>query len=468
MIHQKYDYRSGNSVQKLFLKLSQPVIQRIAKKVYHLGKAKGLTYVDEHAKTVRINLTLRPRLLDAKKQAFLWRAMQTLNGAFQKIAPLYFRTHSLNELFPFSPREHSWLRAMNDPHYTPAPLATRWDANTTFSDEDWRKGCSFFEVNGVGVGGVWYQHAAAQVALDTTVPELQKIDPSFRPVHGPDMRRLLLGLLLRQRRKLGLKRGVIALAMEKASGSNYVEFERLAKFYRGLGISTTVTEPTDFYLKRDELFARGKKIDLMYRDTTLSELCAMEEAGHPMRAVKEAFRRGQVISSLEGEFDHKSVFEVFTDDRYANAFTQKERAYFEYFILWTRLLREIKTQNPKRKTVDLIPFVLSHQNALVLKPNRLYGGKGVLFGREVKRSAWRKKIDSALDQPGEWVIQELGDLREKSFCVLEGKKVRQKEFYVVSGFFATPEGLAVVGRMSERTVVNVARRGGLTPILLIR
>lgn len=468
MSRQKYDYRSGNSVQKLFLKLPQPTIRRIAEKTHRLGKTKGLTYVDEHGKTVRINLTLRPRLLDAKKQKFLWRMVQTLNGAFRKIAPLYAQIHPLHELFPFSPREHSWLRVMNDAHYIPAPLATRWDANTTFSDKDWRKGCSFFEVNGVGVGGIWYQHAAAQVALDTTVSELQKIDPSFLPLHGPDMRRLLLGLFIRQRKKLGLKSGVIALAMEKASGSNYVEFERLAKFYRGLGLSAMVTEPTDFYLKGDDLFARGKKIDLMYRDTTLSELCDMEEAGHPMRAIKEAFRRGQVISSLEGEFDHKSVFEVFTDDRYASVFTQKERECFKYFLLWTRLLREIKTKNSKGKTVDLIPYVLSHQHALVLKPNRLYGGKGVLFGRETARSVWKKKIDSVLAEPGEWVIQELGDLREKSFSVLEGKKVHNKEFYVVSGFFATPEGLAIVGRMSEKTVVNVARRGGLTPILLIR
>ncbi|MBI4372958.1 MAG: hypothetical protein HY585_04455, partial [Candidatus Omnitrophica bacterium] len=48
------------------------------------------------------------------------------------------------------------------------------------------------------------------------------------------------------------------------------------------------------------------------------------------------------------------------------------------------------------------------------------------------------------------------------------RKVREKNYYVVSGFFATEKGLGMVGRMSERTVVNVARRGGLTPILAIK
>lgn len=460
------NYHSGNSVQKLFLKLPPRVIRAIGQKVYRFGAAQGLTYVDEHGKTARINLTLRPRLLDARKQTFLWRAVQTLNGAFRKIAPLFFQIHPLSELFPFSSRERSWLQIMKDARYVPGPLATRWDANTTFSDEDWREGCSFFEVNGVGVGGVWYQHAAAETALKATVPKLQKIDPLFRPVHGPDMRRLLLGLLLNQRKKLGKRNGHIALTMEKASGSNYVEFERLRKFYRKLGVPAIVTEPTGFYFKGNDILHHGKKIDIVYRDTTLSELCAMEEAGHSMRALKEAFRRGQVVSSLEGEFDHKSAFEMFTDERYARFFSQKEREIFKDLILWTRLLREIKTKNSKGKTVDLIPFVLKRQSALVLKPNRLYGGKGVLFGRETASAVWQKKIEASLREPGEWVIQELGDLREKRFCVLDGRTVREKEFYVVSGFFATPEGLGIVGRMSEKTVVNVAKRGGLTPILL--
>jgi hypothetical protein len=260
----------------------------------------------------------------------------------------------------------------------------------------------------------------------------------------------------------------MALTMEKASGSNFVEFERLSKLFTKLGYPTVVTEPTDFRLDGETLHARGKEIDILYRDTTLSEFCLLEEKGIDLQPLREAFRRGQVISSLEGEFDHKSVFEVFTSPRYSGAFTPVERRVFRNHILWTRLLREVKTVDPTGKTIDLIPYVLKRQSCLVLKPNRLYGGKGIVFGREVPRLTWKKKIESALKEPGDWVVQQLGKLRKRTFFSRDGTRVKEKDLYVVSGFFATEKGLGIVGRMSERTIVNVARRGGLTPILLIQ
>jgi uncharacterized circularly permuted ATP-grasp superfamily protein len=105
---------------------------------------------------------------------------------------------------------------------------------------------------------------------------------------------------------------------------------------------------------------------------------------------------------------------------------------------------------------------------MVLKPNRLYGGKGIVFGRETSKKSWEKKIDAALKEPGDWVIQKLGALRTKSFFSRMDRKVSEHDYYVVSGFFATEKGLGIVGRMSENKIVNVAQRGGLTPILTIK
>lgn len=464
----KFNYETGNSVQELFRKLSRSTIDRLGQKVSQSSRSHGLTYTDEAGKTAAITLTLRPRLFPAKRMKALWETVRTLDGAFQKIANLYLRHPSLGELLPFSGREMDWLSLLREPGYRAGRIASRWDANTTFSDKDWKEGFSFFEVNGVGVGGMWYGPASGEVALKTVVPELQRIAPDFRPVPIADMRRLLLSLLLTQRRKMGRTRGAIVLTMEKASGSNFIEFECLARLYTRLGFPSLVAEPTEVTLKEGEIFCRGKKIDILYRDTTLSELCLLEEKGHDLGALREAFRRGQVISSLEGEFDHKSVFELFTSPDYAQAFSPKERRLFKRYILWTRLLRETKTADPAEKEVDLIPFVLRRQSELVLKPNRLYGGKGVVFGREIPRRLWERKIEAALTQKGDWVIQQLGRLRKKRFFRPEGKRAQEKDLYVVSGFFATEKGLGIVGRMSQRTVVNVARQGGLTPILLIK
>ena len=257
-----------------------------------------------------------------------------MDQAFQKVAPLYFKIPYFYELFPFSDRERDWLACLQESSYHPGPLATRWDANTTFSDEEWLEGFSFFEVNGVGVGGMWYGPAASEVALKTVMPELQKLDPRFHPTPTQSMGLLLLKLINDQRRKINRRRGSIALIMQKSEGSNYVEFERLAKKFTKLGFPTVVTEPWDFYMKKDELLFKDKTIDVVYRDTTLSELCDLEEKGFDVNPLRKAFTRGQVISSLEGEFDHKSVFEVFTDPQYERYFPQKEHKLFRRHILW--------------------------------------------------------------------------------------------------------------------------------------
>lgn len=460
------NYRHGNSVQGLFCKLPKPVIRKLAGEVNRLSPRYGLTYVDDDGKTTRITLTLRPRLISAGKRDAVWKIIRTLDGAFSKIASLYLQNPALRPLFPFSEAEKEWIQILREPSYRPGCIVSRWDANTTFGEEDWKRGWSFFEVNGVGVGGLWYGTACAEVALKTIVPRLKKLDSRFHPLLGEDMPRLLLKALLHQQKKLGRRQGRLALTMEKASGSNYVEFERFARYFTRLGYRSLVTEPTDFSLRNGEIYAKGKLIDIIYRDTTLPELCGMEEKGHSMEAFREALRRGQAISSLEGEFDHKSVFEVFTNPEYAFAFTPKEREIFRRHVLWTRLLTERRTTDPEGKRIDLIPFILQNQTRLVLKPNRLYGGKGVLFGKDLSRSAWEEKIESGLKESGDWVVQEIGELRSKRFCRPNERGLREKDLYVVSGFFATERGLGIVGRMSERTVVNVARQGGLTPILL--
>ncbi len=456
------------NIHELYHKLPQATLNRLGREVNRRAPAYGLTYQDERGKQAVITVTLRPRLVQEKMRNAVWKILRVLDRAFLKIPPLYFEIPSLASILPFTDRERAWLQLLREPGYRPGRVVSRWDANTTFSFKEWGEGFSFFEVNGVGVGGLWYGPATEDLILETVLPVLRKLNPDFRPRPNHDMRRLLLGVLQAQRRRIGRTHGVIAFMMEKASGSNFIEFERLSRLYRREGHPAIVTEPTDFRLKGGELFAKGKKVDILYRDTTLSELCALEEKGDDLSALREAFRQGQVVSSLEGEFDHKSAFEIFTSPEYSSAFTAKERALFKRHILWTRLLTERKTTGPRGNGVDLIPLVLKKQPELVLKPNRLYGGKGVIFGQEVKRLAWQKKIEAALKEPGGWVIQRLGKLRKKRFFRPSGTKSEEKNLYVVSGFFASEKGLGIVGRMSERKVVNVARRGGLTPLLVVK
>ena len=162
----KYHYGLSNSVHSLFSKLSKSTIETIHHKMAGNAFSNGLTYTDDHGKTTAITLTLRPRVIDVKKRNALWQMTRILDGAFQKIAPLYFQIPSFDALFPFESRERDWISILNEPGYVPGRIASRWDSNTTFGDQDWKEGFSFLK----SMAWAW-----AECGTDLRAPSLRLI-----------------------------------------------------------------------------------------------------------------------------------------------------------------------------------------------------------------------------------------------------------------------------------------------------
>ncbi len=462
-----YDYGSQNSVENLLFKLPRSLRRRLAAQVHRASRKAGLTYIDDSGRSGIIPLTLRPRLISKPIHRAMRRVISELNAAFNKIAFIYRSNEACRRLFTFNEREKGWMEEiLPDLEARKTCTVLRWDANTAFGHEDWSESFCFFEVNGVGIGGLWYASSGAELLMRYVIPELERLDPGFRVSQPLDMKRVLFDHLSVHRRRLGRTRHAVALMMDKAEGTNYVEFERLAKVYTGWGARTILCGPADVRLRRGELSVRGQKVDVIYRDTELSEFTRFEEQGHDLSAVRHAFRRGQIISTFEGEFDHKSAFEVFTDPRFHSSFTRRELGLIARHILWTRLLRETVTTAKDGKRVDLVPYTVRHQAHLILKPNRAFGGKGVTFGEDLSKRAWQAKIEQALAGDEPTVVQEAGLVRQKRFPDPRKLDGRDVPLYVVSGFYATSRGLGVVGRVARNRVVNVAAGGGLSPILL--
>jgi len=94
------------------------------------------------------------------------------------------------------------------------------------------------------------------------------------------------------------------------------------------------------------------------------------------------------VSSASGDF--KSILEILSDPRYRSLFSPEEQKAHAEFIPWTRSFVEGRTDY-RGTSIDTIPFVRSHKDDFVLKPNDGYGGFGVLvepgapgIGRTVK------------------------------------------------------------------------------------
>jgi len=463
-----WDYRLSNKMHDLFRKLPPKTIARIHEKVLVDSKRKGLLYLDKDGKERIIPLMLRPRVMSVKQSNYLWKTTQTLNEAFSKIPDLYFEVPEIREIFPFESNELEWvhdiLPAIEHQHLR---NLSRWDGNTDFSGANWTGNYDYFENNAVGVGGVWYCPVDEEITLEEIYPELKKIDPKLSLRQGDDARILLLELLKRHSKSVGVKPAHFALTVDRNMLENYVEFPRLAKFLKSHNLDALVADPRDLYLKNGDIYCRGKKISLVYRDTTLSEYLEMEKKGADMSALKFAFKKNRVISSFSGEFDHKSCLELFSSARFGKYFTAKERAVFRKHILWTRMVRECRTEDLAGKSVDLVSYIRKHKNDLVLKPNRLFGGEGVEIGKHISQKQWEKILAEGLQDPGYLIVQELGHVPIKKFPVHKTKvRPSDEEYYTVVGIIATEDGMAVVGRVAKKKVVNVAQAGGLAAILV--
>ena len=124
---------------------------------------------------------------------------------------------------------------------------------------------------------------------------------------------------------------------------------------------------------------------------------------------------------------------------------------------------------PDGRTGDLVEFVHHEREMLVLKPNRAYGGTGVAIGTALDQGAWERAVTTALADPERWVVQQLASIPVSEFPVLgPDGQVHVEPFYTVMGFAPSKYGLAILGRASQKQVVNVAQRGGMCAVLVGR
>ena len=139
------------------------------------------------------------------------------------------------------------------------------------------------------------------------------------------------------------------------------------------------------------------------------------------RTPRQAAPANPVVSTLGGDFDHKSTFELFTSPRFTHLFSPEQRAVFARHVLWTRLVTERRTEGPDGVSIDLAPFIRDHRHALVLKPNRSYGGQGVTIGPDLSNAEWASRLDEALANPGAWVVQAFRPLPRQPFPVFANR-----------------------------------------------
>lgn len=466
---QRIDYRARDALNDLFFQLPRDEVRRAAEEVRAACVEVGLTYVDDDGAERIIDLLLRPRIINPVQRSYFHYVCLQVADALKKLPALYLADAQVRRVLPLGEVEERWLRdawGKGVPrHHT---IITRLDANTDFTADDWLENFQFFEANSVGIGGLYYAPAAERILLDVIGPRLRRLDPELFLEPNYDMRDLLLDELRLHAREIGCGRCNIAFLDDPRNVGGITEYPHLAEYFQAKGYRTVVADPRECHWHGDELFHRDLPLDVVYRDLDVHQCIALADEGSDVGAIRKAFEQNRVVSSLAGDFDQKSCWELFTDDRFAHYFTAAQWRMFNRHMLWTRLIRDTRTTEEAGRMIDLVPYAARNRESLVLKPNREFGGVGVTIGPEVTQSQWESVLHEAASRPNTSVVQRYTPVRCKRFPFRRPDgNVTSEEFFVTCGFVPGANNLGILGRASLSSIVNVALHGGLTPILMI-
>ncbi len=460
-------------VRRAATHVADPTFARIAERLKADAFANGMIY-EHNGEREAIRVMLRPLLAMNEQLDYVHYVCLRLTEALKILPQLYLDDEKIRKTIAISPDEESWLRqSWTADHLRSNPIYGRLDAVCDFTGAAWRDSLRFMEANLAGVGGIYFTPVAEQLVMRDVVPTLLAHDPDLSIELPRDQRDLFLQVLVDHSRAIGRDSCRFCFVEPKYVHDGPDEQAVLGEYLASrFGATVTHADPRELHVKDGEAFYEDTQVDVAYRDYELRELVSLEkELGRPLDAMRLLFRQNRVISSLVGDFDHKSVFEILTDEAIASKlFSAEDRRLFRRHVLWTRIVAERRTTLPHERSGELLEYARMNREQLVLKPNREYGGTGVMIGSATDQKDWEKQLNEAAaladDPASSWVVQEATRLPVHEFPVVGADgRVFGEPFYAVMGFAATENGLGTMCRVSQKQVVNVAQRGGLAAVL---
>ena len=464
---------SGHSlagrVRKAFYTIPEVQLSELIQQIRDESYRRHLVYLRDDQEEI-IRVLPSPLIVLDIQRAYFHSVSLTIQNALKRLPELYMQDFAVREVLRISTDEEQWLWDCWGPSQRESnPVFGRLDGVVDFTSAMWKESLKFVEPNMSGIGGLHLVPMCEQIVADVVVPVLQKSDQQLRLELGHDIRELLMQEVQDHLETLGRKAQNICFVEPKYSRSGIDEQQVLAEYYHErYGLKIMHADPAELTLRNGEIYYDGAEVDLAYRDYAVSDLVSLQRQGIDIEPMRVLFRQNRIMSSIAAELDQKSCWEIFTDPQITQKyFTADERQVFRRHVLWTRILSDRKTVLPDGQTGDLLPFVRQERELLVLKPNRAYGGEGVVIGPSQSAAEWDAAIEQALADSNRWVVQRLASIPLSEFAVLDPNgKVHVEPFYTVMGFAPSKYGLAILGRASQRQVVNVAQRGGMCAILV--
>ncbi len=454
--------------------VADTTLVRVAERLRADAFANDMIYEHENGREA-VRIMLRPLIAHREQLAYVHHVCTQLTEALRRIPDFYLRDPDVRRLIRITDHEERWVRDIwTEAHSRNNPIYGRLDAVCDFGSAGWQDTFKFMEPNLSGVGGINYGPIAEQLVMRDVVPTLRAHDPDLVIELPRDQRDLFIQVMIDHARLVGRASCQLCFLEPRFEAGGPDEQSALIRDLGArLGLSIAHADPRELTVRDGEVYCGDMRIDVAYRDYELRDIIALEtELGRPLDGMRLLLRENRVVSSLAGDFDHKSGFELLTDPVLAERyFSPEDCRLFRRHVLWTRLFADRETSLADGSSGNLVEHARLHREQLVLKPNRAYGGDGVTIGAATEPAAWEELLTRVArdgdDPQASWVLQAATPLPVAEFPVIgEDGRVFSEPFYAVMGFAPTDNGLGVMCRVSQKQVVNIAQHGGMAAVLV--
>jgi hypothetical protein len=323
-----------------------------------------------------------------------------------------------------------------------------------------------FETNSTGLAGLYNHAAGVRILRAEVFPRVYTAREARALADPPDLLALVVRWIRAAARRLGRRRlRGVAFVEDVPPVDGYSEVPRLVAAVRAAGIVTAQGAPSDLRQSRGGVRLRDMPVDIVYRDVALEDLGTPE--GRRLGGFLDRFDAGAALPGVAGEFSHKGLLEALARPEMAVLFTAGERRLLRRVVPWTRVLGARATDDPAGRRIDLPEFVRRARARLLIKPNVGSSGAGLLLGREAGAARWEARIERALREPAQWVVQLRRPGTRRAMVYLRDRRAYTGPCYFSLGLFYTPGDLGLHCRVSREPVVNVARQGAVACAFLL-
>jgi uncharacterized circularly permuted ATP-grasp superfamily protein len=245
------------------------------------------------------------------------------------------------------------------------------------------------------------------------------------------------------------------------------EFELFKEYFESQGYPAVICSPDELEFRDNRLRCGDFEIDIVYKRLLVNEYLPIIKE---QPALLDAYRAGAVcmVNSFRSKLIHKkALFAVLTDDRRASLFSNEEREAIRKHVPWTRLVRAEKSDYLGQE-IELLEYIRSNRNKLVLKPNDDYGGHGITIGWNSDEAVWEKALQEALSD-GDYLAQERVSTAREVFPELtaDGAIEFSEQLVDLDPLLFNGKVGSAFTRLSATELANVSSGGGMVPTFII-